>query len=353
MTNIVQNLENLILASSLAERSRPATCALILQPKSFRDLFSRRWNDAELDREAQAAVERMTAQGLLDVAKNKSLHPTASGKERAQLFLTPRRTAKKFSWAAPSKITIFRGYLPAKALGISGELDDAALRRLQKVDYLRAEILRRRFALDFSPVPPLTNVIQDLAWQLLARGASRKVIDAAPTGKSTFIKAGTRILNVLLCSAADRDFHENGTATLAAASVNIDDLGDDALYLELGRHAVEGHTFPFETMKAGSTPNPSRDLDDSRFAEEVRRIAESIDDGRVEDQLVFVSHVWRRLADEGIAIPLDRFKQRLVDAYRADRISLAKADMPQTLNPRDLDESEIIDRNTIFSFIRI
>src|SRR5262245_47443329 len=116
MTNLELGLENLLLASLLVERSKNATLAVLLEPKSFRDLFRHRWSEAQLTREAEAAVARLAAQELLQVAKNNVLLPTESGRERAKIFLSLKKDPK-LSWdvAKNGGISIRRGYLPAKA----------------------------------------------------------------------------------------------------------------------------------------------------------------------------------------------------------------------------------------------
>lgn len=108
------------------------------------------------------------------------------------------------------------------------------------------------------------------------------------------------------------------------------------------------------TVKRGKVAMPA-DLD--AFSKLVQAAANTTpSNGRFGERNAFVSHVERRLGAMGFVIPAD-FRHRLIQAKRARRIGLARADLVAAMNQKDVDESETVDADRFgrfeYHFIRI
>lgn len=90
------------------------------------------------------------------------------------------------------------------------------------------------------------------------------------------------------------------------------------------------------------------------FAETVLAAARSSDTGWFGDNKVFISHVWRRLKQAGWAAAKEEkdFKRQLVEANRATRLRLSRADLVEAMNPVDVAESATHHIGGTFHFIR-
>ena len=75
--------------------------------------------------------------------------------------------------------------------------------------------------------------------------------------------------------------------------------------------------------------------------------------GRFGADRVFISAVWKQLGAQRDAMGpnLDAFKTRLLDANRALRLTLARADMPGAMNRATVAASEITCLNSTFHFV--
>ena len=75
--------------------------------------------------------------------------------------------------------------------------------------------------------------------------------------------------------------------------------------------------------------------------------------GRFGADRVFISAVWKQLGAQRDAMGpnLDAFKTRLIDANRALRLTLARADMPGAMNRATVAASEIACLNSTFHFV--
>ncbi|MEO2091682.1 MAG: hypothetical protein ABGY75_19675 [Gemmataceae bacterium] len=102
-------------------------------------------------------------------------------------------------------------------------------------------------------------------------------------------------------------------------------------------------------------PQPDETFDLEDFANTVLSVARKSPTGRFGDNKVFISHVWRQLHDEPrfARLGLDGFKAKLVEANRADLLTLSRADLVQVMDPADVRESETAYLNATFHFIRI
>jgi hypothetical protein len=90
------------------------------------------------------------------------------------------------------------------------------------------------------------------------------------------------------------------------------------------------------------------------FAREVLAAAAACRTGCFGDDKVFISHVWPLYAERpGRRVrEVEAFKRRLVEAHRADLLTLVRADLVEAMDPGDVAESETRYLNAAFHFIR-
>jgi hypothetical protein len=106
---------------------------------------------------------------------------------------------------------------------------------------------------------------------------------------------------------------------------------------------------------AGAMEPQAEDAADlARFARRVLDAARRARTGRFGAHKVFISHVWRVLAEEQPSTqpPLDAFKRRLAAANQAGLLALSRADLVEAMDPRDVSESEVADFGSTFHFVR-
>lgn len=93
-----------------------------------------------------------------------------------------------------------------------------------------------------------------------------------------------------------------------------------------------------------------------RFAEGVNEAAADSTTGKFGDNKTFISHVHKAYAEKQkaqgkFAQPLEMFKQNLIKASQAGLVTLSRADLPQVMNPKDLDASTTKHGNSEFHFV--
>lgn len=97
------------------------------------------------------------------------------------------------------------------------------------------------------------------------------------------------------------------------------------------------------------------DLDLPGFAAKVMEAARSSPTGRWHDNKIFISHVWAEIQRRGWAgaMTLDAFRERLLEAQKAQLMTLSRADLVQAMSPEDVAASEIAYLNATFHLIRL
>jgi hypothetical protein len=106
---------------------------------------------------------------------------------------------------------------------------------------------------------------------------------------------------------------------------------------------------------APSAPTATSRPDLAGFAAEVRRHASSQAQGWSGDRKAYISHVWRNVREKRPDWGLSEieFKCMLAEAHRAGQLLLANADLKDKDNIKDVQESAVSFRNTVFHFIRV
>jgi hypothetical protein len=111
--------------------------------------------------------------------------------------------------------------------------------------------------------------------------------------------------------------------------------------------AIEASTSAPKASRPGAAAETS-----ASFRDKVLRAAQATP-GRYGDHLVLISRVWREARRQGLMMTLPEFKENLLAAYIRRELVLAKADMPQTLDRVELDDSRVVDRDRELVFIEL
>ena len=85
------------------------------------------------------------------------------------------------------------------------------------------------------------------------------------------------------------------------------------------------------------------------FAAHVKLAARTVGKGgRFGDRKVFINHVHRQGFNSA---SLESFKAKLVQAHQQGLLVLARADLVQAMNPKDVQESETHHMHAVFHFV--
>lgn len=193
-----------------------------------------------------------------------------------------------------------------------------------------ASTLARMFPLDLGPTPALSQVISALAWHALG----------VKTNEPFTAQAAIRVLLNRLA----------GTRTLLPIDQVIEQLITKGPALETSTpKAINGAAQP--PAQPAIVPLPE---DDAAFAARVLAAARASKTGRFGGDKVFISHILRRLAEEGAAVgDTEGLKARLVSVHRQGLLSLSRADLVEAMDPKDVANSETRYLSATFHFVRI
>jgi hypothetical protein len=91
------------------------------------------------------------------------------------------------------------------------------------------------------------------------------------------------------------------------------------------------------------------------FAQEVRRHAAVRAQGWTGNRKAYISDVWHLVREKraGWGLSEIEFKCMLIEAHRAGSLALAHADMKDSSNIAQLQESTVVYKNAVFHFIRV
>jgi hypothetical protein len=90
------------------------------------------------------------------------------------------------------------------------------------------------------------------------------------------------------------------------------------------------------------------------FVQEVRRQA-LVTQGWPGNRRAYISHVWRHIREQrpDWGVSEIEFKCMLAEAHRAGHVVLANADLKDSTNIKDVQESAVVFKNAVFHFIRV
>jgi hypothetical protein len=200
---------------------------------------------------------------------------------------------------------------------------------------LRTAVLAKHFGLPTGPVPTTARALHALAWLQLAQRPAIKVPQQSDFTRDAVLRA------IFFGGRPCKDLARNlASQVTRAATTSPDKL----------REAVIG-----AWIEGKGTPASAGECFDlSGFASQVGSLARVTRTGRYGDHKVFISHVWNRFRQERAALGMsrDEFNQRLVEANRAELLTLTCADLVSAMSPEDVQQSEIRLPHASFHFIR-
>lgn len=283
----------------------------------------------------------------------------------------------------------------ARALGLEKEAAKR-LKALGKPDGLRVAILQQAFNLKLKAVPTPSRVRAALAVVALDRAFGSRGRDGFGQKLGLSAKAGRKLAGQL--ARHPRDFGTDGRliAALAAEQVGAVQVDMSALqqavlrrFLDGSKAAAaaplatkpprarkprvaktkaQGHEAPQASPNApelplgpgASTaalvvPDLSVRPDLAGFSATVRALAAKDAQGWAGNRKAYISHIWRRLAQEHAAWGLSEieFKCMLAEAHRAGHVVLANADLKDASTLKDVQESAVVYKNAVFHFVRV
>jgi len=310
-------------------------------------------------------MEALAGAGLAKVSATR-IEPTEAGIARAAIFLAGKGNPPR-SWAEAHEVR-----LPAKALGLERE---PAKRQnaLATADGLRGAIVQKAFGLKIRGVATPSRLRAGLAAVALERAFGNQIkagISGSKLGLSA--KAGRLLAGQLARKPRDFGTDARLIAALAAEHYGLSQADLAALRLAVLRRYLDGPDKPqarprpaakaplprprlVETAPAAA-PAPAASVrpDLTGFAQEVRRHADARAQGWSGDRKAYISHVWQLVRERRPEWGLSEieFKCMLIEAHRAGSLVLANADLKDSSNIGQIQESAVVYKNAVFHFIR-
>jgi hypothetical protein len=310
------------------------------------------------------AIESLTSAGLVGQRAGR-IEASEAGLDRASHFLG------------------FKGHLPrlwnelrderlvAAALGLQRE-PAKRIKALADQDGLRAAIVQRAYGLKIKGVPTASRLRSALAAVALQRAFGNQ-IKAGLAGKTGFSASAGRLLAAQL-ARQPRDFGTDARLIAALAAEHVGASKTDVAALRLGvlrafvggddakpapkRAAAPAATKP-RLVEPAPAPTPVRPAagrpDLEGFVQEVRRQAAGQAQGWPGNRRAYISHVWRHIREQrpDWGVSEIEFKCMLAEAHRAGHVVLANADLKDSKNIKDLQDSAVVFKNAVFHFIRV
>ena len=324
-------------------------------------------------RMAELAIGQHTAQNLLSETKGR-LAITPAGLRMAQASVGSDRVGDA-TW-----LEVRNGPLVALALGISGE-SAAIAKALDRADGLAALVSQRHFRLPTSRVLSHNDLRAELAVIALERAFGNKIKTGLSKGSGLPGKTARLLAGQLF--KKPREFASDGKLFGALAADVAGATGEDleALRLALLRQLTsppldaqdpeinsntEAATAlprgPGKEPKAANDATPLAESpvkhtppDMAEFTSAVLDAARPVSQGWPGNRKAFISHVWQaiRLARREWDLSEIVFKSMLAEAHRTGQLVLATADLKDKSALKELEDSKILYKNTVWHFVRV
>lgn len=307
-------------------------------------------------------LQQLTEHGVLQKFGKSRFQTTTKGKKLALQKLGLDSLPSTMRWP-----TLKNCYLIASLLGLPAPTNEYDRRCITSADGLRASILINCFRLSTAAYSSLTQARDSLLWQQLADTTAtanlQKKLVASKTIQSKPFALGaiiTLFLNNLLDTERELSW-EAALKQLVAKLVGARRINPEELRLAILRAATE-KPVPFKQQATPEllvpTPSPifsDESLDLKNFADHVLKVANRCPSGRVGDNKIFISHVWRLMKhdDKQFGLDLNDFKYYLTIANNQGLISLSRADLAYAMDKDAVSASETPYLNSIFHFINL
>ncbi len=323
-------------------------------------------------------VASLAASGYVGTSGNTS-RATGTGKAAAVEFLGLRK-----SGALPAWPDIRDGALIARALGLEKE-PASRLKGLAKLDGLRCLIVLGTYGLKFRGPVSASRLRSALAVIALERAFGNQIKHGLGEKPGLSPKSGRLLAGQL--ASKPRDFGTDGRLIAALAADAVEAPRSDIGTLRLGvlrrfitnaeakqpaasaaPKARSSRSHKARANEAAPLPQPNATLvqvaqpaaisdrpDPAQFTRAVLAAARTKAEGWPGNRKAYVSHVWHTVRDEQSqwALTEIEFKCMLTEAHRTGLLTLVTADLKNPRALKELQESAISYKNTIWHFIRV
>ncbi len=325
-------------------------------------------NGTAFRRAAELAIGNFTGQGLLSDTKGR-LQITPQGTP-AVVALLPGMMAGRSGW------TDVRSMLLARALGGATEASQLA-RAADRPEALAALVLQRHFCLSATkPLSP-TDLRAELAVIALERAFGNKIKTGLGKKGSGLPGKTARLLAGQLFKKP-REIASDGKLIVALAADVLDTSDESldglrlALLRRLTREPDQNRAGIDLQRPRSAAPRAANDIlpleappppvvrqiirpDLREFAGAVVDAARPVSEGWPGNRKAFISRVWAAIRDARSEWDLTEvaFKGMLAEAHRAGEVMLATADLKDRCDLKELEDSKILYKNTVWHFVRV
>jgi hypothetical protein len=317
--------------------------------KALAPLLEQRWSDAERRRAVESELATLEGMELIRRVRKASIVLTDGGRRESLTVLRVKSLPEKTTWE-----TVKAKYLFACALGLPPPAAKKEKIHKSSIKQVSAAILARYDRIDIDGDPTLTRIADALVWQTL--GVQTRAPLTLKAVRELILSRALGTTGPQKPQKSDKTMAQLAAKKVGARRAKINELRTATL-----RRWIEGTDGASEMSTAGAeVPSPpaatAAPVDDNEdaFAARVLAAARESKTGRFGDNKVFISHVFRKLADEGaISRDLQAFKERLANAHLRGLLSLSRADLVEAMTANDADMSETLHDGATFHFVRV
>jgi len=341
MANIKDNVKNLALARLLGSKDKPLGFKTLRHDLS--ELFGVHVTGEQLDRTLVEVVKDLLTADLIGETGKATYQLTESGLRAAKSYLRADYLPRRIDWRI-----VKDQYLLAKALGLT--ISSAKELKKIKAETMRAVVVKKALGLDLPDLPTASQAMGSASWYALGIRT-----------RDSFNLSAVRchLLNQLLEATRPVD-EQQAFKLLAATKGGARNSSAQALRKALLESLVAPATdtrksLPVQTSNQEEGIVDSHLTDLEEFALKVLQAAAGTPTGRHGLDKVFISHVWKhwQRMEWGQGMTMSEFKDQLIEAHRARKLTLSEADLPDQLNHSDVEASVIHYLNARFHFIRL
>lgn len=264
------------------------------------------------------------------------------------------------------------------AIALAMPAEPAILKALSRPDGLRALILQKAFNVRGKRVLGSSRLRMALAVVALERAFGNKIKSGLDAGRGLSVKASRLLAGQLARRPRDFGTDTRLIAALAAEVVGASQSDPASLRQALlrkyvserlgGVHEVQTPTLrAVETQESkpklrSVTPEPAAPRpaatarpDLAGFTRAVLLHAAAHADGWPGNRKAYIAPVWRAVAaaEPGWGLSEIEFKSMLVEAHRTGHVVLGSADIKNKETLKDVQDSAIAYKNTVWHFIRV
>jgi hypothetical protein len=324
-------------------------------------IVSNRLSPAEWRSAIEAAVSRLDASGLVREHRGR-LRASETGAASVARFLGEKEAHAR-AWSEQRDV-----WLVAKALDL--DAGKPTIRQaLGRPEGLSALIVQKAFGLAMRQALSPSKLRAALALVALERAFGDNVKSGlkTPKGSALSAKAARVLAGQLLQSPRELATDGRLVAALSAELTGAARPEVEVMRLALLRRLAGTTTVGAQTNGAGAAPQPGRTTPAqpsamgpqrpglTQFSAGVLNAARNHAEGWPGSRKAFISQVWKaiRMSHPEWGLSEIEFKDMLAGAHRAGQLVLTGADLKNKQNIKDLEDSAILYKNTVWHFVRV